>query len=276
MKAESLLINKNQIKSILLILLILISHLFTLQKSYAEQQENTESSVGSNNRCTGYNPLVTLFANNTFTATPGEFDHQTFKTGNEAIVERLIVLGFINAGVKGLTKIENFKHNNGVFTIDFGEGSSMSFFVNVYNLPESLDNLNENSVKLIARTPRGIEKGGLLAMTFEVGDSNYEIDMSPATHEKDLLVELMERIDGIFKVEVTDDGWLLIHLDNGTALSLYYDYMHNKVSTSTGDGITFELPIDHGYDNNDVNGDGMMDIILIYNGIAQLLLFKPI
>jgi len=247
---------------------------------------NNAQSGGSSGSTSssGSNPLLALLlggggSKTTTTATTtetGGFDQQTFKTGDEAIVERLIVLGFVNAGVDGLTKVENFKHKNGVFTIDFGDGSSMRFFINVHDLPVSLDNLDKDSVKFVARKPKGIEKGGSLAMTFKVGSSDYDIGLNPSTHEEGLLSEILEGYEGIFKVIHSDDGWLVILLDNGTSFSLYFDFMHKAVSTQKGNDIVFEQPIEHGYDDNDVNGDGMTDVIMIYNGIAQLLLFKPI
>ncbi len=90
------------------------------------------------------------------------------------------------------------------------------------------------------------------------------------------IVKFVESLSGVFKADVSDDGWLILIMDNGQTFSFYADLINSYVvSHKSANTISVGVPIDYDYATNDVNGDGIDDYVVVHpDGIVQLMLTK--
>ncbi|MCU7835800.1 MAG: hypothetical protein KZQ83_11195 [gamma proteobacterium symbiont of Taylorina sp.] len=133
--------------------------------------------------------------------------------------------------------------------------------------------INEKSVRFSIQSIDDLYNSDTITLEFILNNTREALALYPVFHEEEELIRTLEAIDVVFKVLLSDDGWLVIILDNSTSISFYADFTHKQVQQSKG--INFVEPVDYGYESNDVNGDGEGDIIFLHNGVAQLTFIQP-
>ncbi|MCK5662739.1 MAG: hypothetical protein KAI17_04590, partial [Thiotrichaceae bacterium] len=206
-----------------------------------------------------------------------EFEGQSFISGKNAVFERLLILLFKNNGVD-INKVDGFNVVDNVFEIPGTDGVFTKFTIDLDKIPETMDDIQEASVTWALSSVEGIDNEDVLVLQFEVGENIVKVELQPVVHQPDDLVDLIKKMDGVFKV-YSEEGWLFILLDNGFSISLHLGLSHLPVrepeQRAANDELEFDIPLNYDYESNDVNGDGVDDIIVIHNGIAQLMLIKP-
>lgn len=200
----------------------------------------------------------------------GPIASQKYTTGKNSVIERLLIIAL---GDKE-KKLDGLTITGDIMEFVISGQKIIAVIDSIDDIPENFDNINEDSVNLGTVRVKKLFGPIVLTLNFDEGSAERTIKLTPIANNELQLVEYFEGLDGVFKAAVTKDGWIIVILENGVTLSLYFDLLHNT-HTNKATGVQYlnpsELPQ---YDTNDINGDGQDDIVIIQNGVAQLIYIK--
>lgn len=202
----------------------------------------------------------------------GSLLEQTFTSGKNAVFEYIMILVYKNNGVDNISKLSGFKVSDNEFTLPGINGSLIKFEIDLNKIPESIDDIDKDSVNFSLEDVNGIDGTVNLIVQFKVSDQLIKLKLHPIVNQESRLIDLFKNIDGVFNVH-GHNGWLFIIMDDGTSFSLFLTLDHH-IARQKRNKLDFEEPVDYGYESNDVNGDGVDDILLSHNGKAQLMYYK--
>lgn len=217
-------------------------------------------------------------ASSTPTTTPSTktpLASQTYIAGQNGVFEYLLIKALENAGIE-ISKVTDLNIINNVFSFPIDDIKTFKGSINFSDIPAAIDDIDEKSVQFYAAGVDGMDEKNIAGIQFEYKGSNRNLPFYPVNND-DRIISLLEQYEGVFKVVRSDDGWMVIILDNGQAISLFLDNIVKFVLDEPAtEQLYFDRPVDHGYQTDDVNGDGINDVIFLFDGMAQLMLLKPV
>ncbi|MCU7835180.1 MAG: hypothetical protein KZQ83_07970 [gamma proteobacterium symbiont of Taylorina sp.] len=194
--------------------------------------------------------------------------------GKNAVFESFLVILQNNGESIISSKVKELKSSGNIFEL-VGEDSDYTtkFEIDLNKIPETLDNVDEESITLSSTIVKGIEERTHHLIQYKLNNSLIELELKPVLHEEGNLIAMLEAVPEIFKL-ISDKGWLFVILDSGVTVSLHLSLEHFDPVSNTALPIDVDVPKNYGYDSNDVNGDGIDDFMIIYDGVAQLMLIR--
>jgi len=248
------------------------------------EPDNSNPTAENQPEGSSTSPMCALFG---FSCTPeaesadveDEYPAQTYTHGQNGRLERLMVLLFNNAGVE-MDRIDGMFISGSIFEIPVDSGTSFRFSVDMNLIPGGLSDIVESSVGISASPVEGLS--GIYGLNLQynlLNGTKKVIQLSPAIYQQDKIVTYLEAIEAVTRVRTSAQGWLDIILSDGQIISLYPDILYklsDKYKSSNTFALQIGMPESFGYVDNDVNGDGISDLIFIYNmgGEYQLIFVK--